>query len=65
MTEVTKPAAEAHAPTLNYARLFESVALLLVWAILIFGFGVAMPKSFPTWGNFSIIFTFLQRIFQS
>src|SRR5580700_4437742 len=56
MTEVTKPAAETHAPALNYARLFESVALLLVWAILIIGFGVAMPRSFPTWGNFSIIF---------
>ena len=37
-------------------RLFESVALLLVWAVLIVGFGAAMPKSFPTWGNFSIIF---------
>jgi ribose transport system permease protein len=56
MTQVTKPAAETHAPALNYTRLFESVALLLVWAILIIGFGVAMPRSFPTWGNFSIIF---------
>ena len=49
-------AAGPHGHSLNYTRLFESVALLLVWAILIFGFGVAMPKSFPTWGNFSIIF---------
>lgn len=56
MTEATKPPAASHAPSFNYTRLFESVALLLVWAILIVGFGVAMPKSFPTWGNFSIIF---------
>src|SRR5580692_347557 len=56
MSDATKPAGETHAPALNYARLFESVALLLVWAILIIGFGVAMPRSFPTWGNFSIIF---------
>jgi ribose transport system permease protein len=56
MTDAAKPAAEAHAPAPNYTRMFESMALLLVWAILIVGFGLAMPKSFPTWGNFSIIF---------
>src|SRR3984957_21097859 len=56
MSDATQPAGETHAPAVNYARLFESVALLLVWAILIIGFGVAMPRSFPTWGHFSIIF---------
>lgn len=36
-------------------RLFERVALLIVWVLLIAAFGLAMPNSFLRWGNFSII----------
>jgi ribose transport system permease protein len=56
MTQAIKSLAETGASAPNYARALESVALLVVWAALIVGFGVAMPSSFPTWGNFSIIF---------
>ncbi len=34
----------------------ERFALLAVWVLLIAGFGVALPDSFLTWGNFSILF---------
>ena len=34
----------------------ERFALLVVWALLIAGFGIALPDSFLTWGNFSILF---------
>ena len=37
-------------------RLFERYALLLVWAIIIALFSIAMPNSFLNWGNFSIMF---------
>lgn len=37
-------------------RIFERYALLLVWALLIIGFSIALPNSFPRWGNFSILF---------
>ncbi|XDB00445.1 ABC transporter permease (plasmid) [Sulfitobacter sp. LCG007] len=37
-------------------RLFERYALLGVWALLIIGFSIALPNSFPRWGNFSILF---------
>ncbi|WP_102108625.1 ABC transporter permease [Oceaniglobus roseus] len=37
-------------------RLFERYALLVVWALLILGFSIALPNSFPRWGNFSILF---------
>lgn len=37
-------------------RLFERVALIIVWAALIVIFSLAMPASFPRWGNFSIMF---------
>jgi ribose transport system permease protein len=40
---------------MNARRLFERIALLLVWALLIIGFGLAMPDSFLRWGNFSIM----------
>ena len=40
----------------NYARLFERVALLLVWLLIIAAFGAAMPRSFLNWGNFAILF---------
>ncbi len=37
-------------------RMMEKYALILVWALLIAGFGLAMPQSFLSWGNFSILF---------
>jgi ribose transport system permease protein len=40
-------------PTLYTA---ERLALLAVWAVLIVGFGIALPDSFLTWGNFAILF---------
>jgi len=43
-------------PATNYARLFERVALIGVWLLLIAGFGIAMPTSFLNWGNFAILF---------
>lgn len=59
MTEATKSdAAREHGenPPINLKRTFERVALLLVWAILIGAFALAMPRSFANWGNFSIMF---------
>lgn len=53
ITTLNPPAAERPA---NYARQFERVAVLLVWLLLIAGFGIAMPQSFLSWGNFSIMF---------
>jgi len=38
------------------ARQFERVAVLLVWAVLIAAFSIAMPRAFFNWGNFSIMF---------
>jgi ribose transport system permease protein len=49
-----RPATETR--DVNHARQFERVAVLLVWALLIAGFGIAMPQSFLNWGNFSIMF---------
>ena len=37
-------------------RFLEKYALIGVWALLIIGFGIAMPSSFLTWGSFSIMF---------
>ena len=54
MTDVIKTAPAAKA-SVNYARQFERIALLLVWAILIAIFGAMMPTFFR-WGNFSIMF---------
>lgn len=34
----------------------ERLALPAVWMLLIAGFGIALPQSFLTWGNFSILF---------
>lgn len=56
MTDAAKPLQSSRQSSLHFSRLFERVALLLVWALLIGGFGAAMPQSFPTWGNFSIMF---------
>ena len=40
----------------NYMRIFERFALLLVWALLIVVFSVMMPSIFLNWGNFAILF---------
>ena len=38
-------------------RLFERLALLLAWALVIIGFGVAIPNgTYLTWTNFSVLF---------
>ena len=37
-------------------RSIERVALLVAWAIVIVGFGIALPGLFLTWGNFSVMF---------
>ena len=57
MTDITKTTTTTtHHQPVNYARQFERFALLLVWALLIIGFSLAMPNSFFNWGNFSIMF---------
>ena len=56
MTDATKSSLSSSRSSGQLSRAFERVALLLVWALLIAGFGIAMPESFPTWGNFSIMF---------
>lgn len=53
MTETPPRPAE---PGANWSRLFERVALLVVWFVIIAGFGAAMPTSFLNWGNFAILF---------
>ncbi|MDO6965997.1 ABC transporter permease [Rhizobium alvei] len=40
----------------NLTRQFERYALLLVWVLIIAAFSIAMPNSFFSWGNFSIMF---------
>ncbi len=58
MTDIARTQTSASTPRrVNYARQFERVAVLLVWIILIAAFSFAMPRAFPTWGNFSIMFT--------
>ena len=37
-------------------RSIERVALLVAWAIVIVGFGIALPGLFLTWGNFAVMF---------
>ena len=56
MPEAVKPLARPAFAGVNFTRLFERIALLLVWALLIAGFGAVMPQSFLSWGNFSIMF---------
>ncbi|WP_421761328.1 ABC transporter permease [Devosia sp.] len=55
MTDTSKPAAASATP-INYTRLFERVALLIVWVLLIGLFTALLPRSFLNWGNFSIMF---------
>ncbi|RST87273.1 ABC transporter permease [Aquibium carbonis] len=56
MTDTPLTTASAAAKGANLTRLFERVALILVWLLLIGGFGAAMPNSFLNWGNFAILF---------
>jgi ribose transport system permease protein len=56
MTDTTDARPKATGTSINYARLFERVALILVWLLIIGAFGAAMPKSFLNWGNFAILF---------
>ena len=56
MTAQGETASKRSKNTINFSRLFERYALLLVWALLIIGFSIAMPNSFMRWGNFSILF---------
>lgn len=56
MSESTSASRRTMKLTAGQARLFERYALLLVWALLIIAFSIAMPTSFPRWGNFSILF---------
>lgn len=42
--------------TVNYLRIFERFALIIVWAVLILVFSLLMPTSFFNWGNFAIMF---------
>jgi ribose transport system permease protein len=55
MTDIVKTADMTTTPT-NYARQFERVALLLVWALTIALFTFLIPNNFLNWGNFSIMF---------
>lgn len=56
MTDATNTISKPEQPPMNYNRLFERIALILVWLLLIVAFGAAMPKSFLNWGNFAILF---------
>src|SRR3984885_1496528 len=56
MTEVTENLSVTQPPRIRIRRLVERVALLVVWLLLIVAYGAAMPQSFLTWGNFSILF---------
>ncbi len=60
MTEITKiEGSTTMSPPrrIAYARQFERIAVVLVWIILIAAFSIAMPRSFMSWANFSIMFT--------
>ncbi|MBB5752560.1 ABC transporter permease [Prosthecomicrobium pneumaticum] len=56
MTETVSTMTQARPAGLHLGRLFERIALLVVWVGLIAIFGALMPQSFLNWGNFSIIF---------
>lgn len=56
MTDAVKPAPASQSSSSRLNRMFERIALLLVWALLIAGFGAVMPQSFLSWDNFSIMF---------
>ncbi|MEO4043402.1 ABC transporter permease [Hoeflea sp. CAU 1731] len=56
MTKAGQASAADRTSSVRMTRLFERYALLLVWLLLIIGFSIALPNSFPRWGNFSILF---------
>src|SRR5215472_2618651 len=56
MAGVTENVSVAQPGGVRLGRQFERIALLLVWLALIAVYGLAMPQSFLTWGNFSILF---------
>ncbi len=56
MTEATDKMPTRTTSTVHYGRLFERIALLVVWLALIALFGTMMPQSFLSWGNFAILF---------
>lgn len=56
MTDIKNAAGPSVQPAVNYMRVFERFALILVWFVLIAAFSFAMPVSFFNWGNFSIMF---------
>ncbi|HBZ44630.1 MAG TPA: ABC transporter permease, partial [Maritimibacter sp.] len=56
MNTSTETAMSRSKSRVNFMRLFERYALILVWLLLIIGFSIAMPNSFLRWGNFSILF---------
>jgi ribose transport system permease protein len=56
MTNTSAAAGKREAIRPNYGRLFERVALVLVWLMLIALFSAIMPRSFMNWGNFAIMF---------
>lgn len=37
-------------------KAFERVAIIIAWLFVIVGFGIALPDSFLTWANFSVMF---------
>lgn len=41
---------------LNWVGLLERLALPLIWLAVILGLSLALPDSYPTWGNFFVIF---------
>jgi ribose transport system permease protein len=53
-TQPNDPASPRHRPWLRFA---ESYALLGAWLIVIVVFAIALPGSFLTWTNFSVMFT--------
>ena len=55
MTDAAKTTMPNRLPV-DLNRQFERFALLVVWLIAIVAFSMVMPSSFPTWGNFSIMF---------
>jgi ribose transport system permease protein len=56
MTEVTEISTVAQPRGFRPGRLFERIALLVVWLGLVVVYGLVLPQSFLSWGNFSILF---------
>jgi ribose transport system permease protein len=56
MSDLKALAPAPAATRLRLGRFIERIALMFVWALLIAGFGLAMPDAFLNWGNFSIMF---------